>query len=59
MTTCVVNQHCGYWLLLNAFASTIKLYAKLTKEKLELQAKVDPTEEMDMCTKVKKLCANM
>ncbi len=32
---------------------------KLTKEKLELQAKVDASKEMDMHTKVKKLGANM
>jgi hypothetical protein len=32
---------------------------KLTKEILELQAEVDAIEKMDMCTKVKKLGANM
>jgi len=32
MITCVVNQHRGYWLLSNDFATTIKLYVKLTKE---------------------------
>jgi hypothetical protein len=32
---------------------------KLTKEILELQVEVDAIEEMDMCTKVKKLGANM
>jgi hypothetical protein len=32
---------------------------RLTKEKLELQAKVDASEEMDMHIKVKKLGANM
>jgi hypothetical protein len=34
--TCVVNQHCGYWLLSNAIASTIRLYVKLEKEKLDM-----------------------
>ncbi len=32
---------------------------KLTKEILELQGEVDAIEKMDMCTKVKKLGANM
>ncbi len=32
---------------------------KLTKEKLELQTKVDVSKEMDMRSKVKKLGANM
>ncbi len=32
---------------------------RLTKEKLELQAKVDAFEEMDMQTKVTKFGANM
>jgi hypothetical protein len=57
--TCVVNQCHGYRLLFNALVSGIKLYVRLTKEKLELQAEIDVSEEMDMCTKVKKLGANM
>jgi hypothetical protein len=32
---------------------------RFTKEKLELQAKVDAFEEMDMCIKVKKLGVNI
>jgi len=59
VTTCVVNQHHGYWLLSNVFASTIKLYVRFTKEKLELQVEVDAFEDMDMHPKVKKLGANM
>jgi hypothetical protein len=57
--TCVINHRCGYWLLLDDFASAIKLYVKLTKEILKLQVEVDAIKEMDMCTKVKKLGANM
>ncbi len=59
VTTCVVNQCHGYWLLSNAIAFANKLYVRLTKEKLELQAKVDASEEMDMRTKLKILGANM
>jgi hypothetical protein len=49
------------WVLviIGFFSSTIKLYVKLTKERLELQVEVDATKEMDMHTKVKKLGANM
>ncbi len=54
MTTCVVNQCHGYWLLFDALTFAIKLYVKLTKEKLELQAEVDACEEMDMRIKVEK-----
>jgi hypothetical protein len=59
MTTHVVNWHHGYWLVFDALAFAIKLYVKLTKDKLELQVEVDAFEEMDMCIKVKKLGANM
>lgn len=59
MTTCVVNQCHGYWLLSNALAFAIKLYVKLSKERLELQAKIDAIEKMDMHMKVKQLDANM
>jgi hypothetical protein len=45
--------------LSDALAFAIKLYVRLTKKKLELQAKVYASEEMDMHTKVKKLGANM
>jgi hypothetical protein len=45
--------------LSNAIAFANKLYVRLTKEKLELQAKVDAFEEMDMRTKLKILGANM
>jgi hypothetical protein len=45
--------------LFDVLVSAIKLYVKLTKEKLELQAKVYAFEEMDMRIKVKKLGANM
>jgi hypothetical protein len=34
--TCVVNQHCGYWLFSNAIANTIRLYVKLEKERLDM-----------------------
>jgi hypothetical protein len=57
--TRVVKHCCGYWLLLDALVSTIKLYVKLSKEILELQVEVDVVDEMDICTKVKKLGANM
>jgi len=56
--TCVIKHCCGYWSLLDALASTIKLYVKLSKERLELQIEVDVVDEMDICTKVKKLGAN-
>jgi hypothetical protein len=36
VTTCVVNQRCGYWLLFDALAFAIKLYLRLTKEELQL-----------------------
>jgi hypothetical protein len=39
MITWVVNKWCEYWLWWsNVFAFAIKLYVKLSKEKLELQA---------------------
>jgi hypothetical protein len=38
VTTCVINQYHGYWLLLDALPFAIKLYVKLSKEILELQA---------------------
>jgi hypothetical protein len=44
-----------YWLLSNVFIFAIKLYVRLCKKKLELQAKIDAIEEMDMHTKVKQL----
>ncbi len=59
VTTCVVNRHQGYWLLIDVLSFAIKLYVKLTKDKLELQVELDASEEMDMCIKVKKLGANM
>jgi len=60
VTTCVVNQCCGYWVLSNALAFVIKLYVKFSKEILELQAKIyDAIEEMDMHMMVKHLDANM
>lgn len=34
--TCVVNQRHGFWLLSNALASTIRLYVKLEKERLDM-----------------------
>jgi hypothetical protein len=55
VTTCVVNQCCGYWLLLDALAFLIKLYVKLSKERLELQAEIDAIEKMDMRMKVKQI----
>ncbi len=39
--------------------TTIKLYVQLFKYRLDLQAKVDVVEDMDMCMKVKQLGANM
>ncbi len=59
MTTCVIYQCRGYWLLSDALASTIKLYVKLSKERLELQVEIDAIEEMDMHMKMKQLGANM
>lgn len=49
--TCVVKHCHGYWLLLNTLASIIKLYVKLSKERLELQVEVDVVDEMDICTR--------
>jgi hypothetical protein len=45
--------------LIDVLSFAIKLYVKLTKDKLELQVELDASEEMDMCIKVKKLGANM
>ncbi len=59
MTACVINQCHGYWLLLDALAFVIKLYVKLSKEGLELQAEIDIIEKMDMHMKVKQLGAKM
>jgi hypothetical protein len=59
MTTFVINQCHGYWLLLDALASTIKLYVKLSKEILELQVEIGAIKEMDMHMKMKQLGANM
>jgi hypothetical protein len=59
MSTCVVNQHCGYWLLSNALTFAIKLYVKNFKEKLELQIEIDAIEDMDTHMKVKQLNINM
>lgn len=59
VTTCVVIQCCGYWLLSDALAFAIKLYVKLSKETLELQAKIDAIEKMDMHMTMKQLGANM
>jgi hypothetical protein len=55
IVTCVVNQHCGYWLLSNALASTIRLYMKLEKERSDMQAKVNLATSLDMQMKVKQL----
>ncbi len=59
MITCVCNQHCGYWLLLDVLMFVIKLYVQLSKDRLELQAKVDVVKDMDMHTKVKQFGVNM
>jgi hypothetical protein len=59
VTTCVVNQCSGYWLLSNSLAFAIKLYVKLSKERLELQVESDAIEKMDMHMKVKQLGANI
>ncbi len=59
MTTCVINQRQGYWLLSYALALAIKLYVKLSKERLELQVEIDVIKEMDMRMKVKQLGTNM
>jgi hypothetical protein len=37
----------------------IKLYVQLSKDRLELQAKVDVVKDMDMDTKVKQFGVNM
>jgi hypothetical protein len=59
MFACVLNQHHGYWLLSNVFATNIKLYVQLSKEKLDLQAKIDVVKEMDLHMKVKQLGVNI
>ncbi len=59
MITCVFNQHCGYRLLLDVLVFVIKLYVQLSKDRLELQAKVDVVKDMDMDTKVKQFGVNM
>ncbi len=55
VTTCVINQHCGYWLPFNALASTIRLYVKLEKEISDMQAKVNLATSSDMQMEVKQL----
>jgi hypothetical protein len=41
VTTCIINQHRNYWFLFNVFASAIRLYVQLSKDRLILQAKVN------------------
>jgi hypothetical protein len=36
VATCVVNQHCRYWSLFDILTLEIKLYVKLSKERLDL-----------------------
>lgn len=55
IVTCVVNQRCGYWLLSNALASTIRLYVRLEKERSDMQSKVNLATYLDMQMKVKQL----
>ncbi len=52
LTQSVYNVPCKYF-------TTIKLYVQLFKHRLNLQAKVDVVEDIDMCMKVKQLDANM
>lgn len=52
---CMVNQCCGYWLLSNALASTIRLYVRLEKERSDMQSKVNLATSFDMQMKVKQL----
>jgi hypothetical protein len=59
MFACVLNQCCGYCLLLDALATIIRLYIQLFKDRLDLQVEVDVVEDMDMCMKVKQLGANL
>ncbi len=59
MSTCVINQCCGYWLLLNALTFAIKLYVNLFNERLKFQKKIDAIKEMDVHMKVKQLNVNM
>ncbi len=59
MITCIFNEHCGYRLLLDVLLFVIKLYVQLSKDRLELQAKVDVVKNMDMDTKVKQFGVNM
>jgi hypothetical protein len=47
------NQGCEYWILLDVLTLAIKLYVQLAKENLELQEKIDVTQELDMCMKFK------
>jgi len=59
VTTCVVDQFHGYWLLYDVLASTIKLYVQLSKNILKSWAKVDVVKDMDMCTEMKQLGVKM
>ncbi len=59
MFACVSNQHHGYWLLLDVLATIIKLHVQVSKDKLDLQAKIDVVKEMDLHMKVKQLGVNM
>jgi hypothetical protein len=59
MFACVLNQCCGYWLLLDVLATIIRLYIQFFKDRLDLQVEVNVVEDMDMCMKVKQLGANL
>jgi hypothetical protein len=44
---------------LDVLTLAIKLYVQLAKENLELEAKIDVAQELDMCMKFKQLGMNM
>jgi hypothetical protein len=42
VSSCVLNQHCGYWLLSDALANAINLCVKLTQKRLQLEIQMNP-----------------
>jgi hypothetical protein len=59
VTTCIINQCHGYYLLSIFLTLIIKLYVQISKDRLKLQAKIDVPKDMDMCTNMKQLGTNM
>jgi hypothetical protein len=50
VSSCVLNQRCGYWLLSDAFANAINLCVKLIQERIQLEIQMSsiPTSQFDV-----------